>query len=95
MLHLTTPQIREETLSDSKHSIWKINLRSGEPAGIVQELAYLTISMKKNMKPTASKAFKFYEFTDLYPFRTEMQMGDEGFKDSDLDRSYMVITEKD
>lgn len=37
--------------------------------GTIQELAFLTMAMKKRENPTQAKASKLYELTDLYPFK--------------------------
>lgn len=37
--------------------------------GAIQELAFLTMAMKKNGNPTPIRASKFYQITDLYPFK--------------------------
>ena len=39
--------------------------------GVIQELAFLTMAMKKGMNPTQAKASLFYEKKNLYPFKAE------------------------
>ena len=47
-----------------------------------------------NSKPTSFNASKFYELTDLYPYKDRDVIDDEKF-DPNHDSSYLVISEKD
>lgn len=72
LLKLATQQVLTENFA--KGNLWK-KLSSGGPLsegnapGTIQELAFLTISMKKNEVQTLSRACKLYAMTDLYPFK--------------------------
>lgn len=50
--------------------------------------------MKKDSKPTSTNASKFYELTDLYPYKDRDVIDEEKF-DPNHDASYLVISEKD
>ena len=73
LLFLSQPSIKDHEDDEEDNKIWRQYQAIGnnkEGMGIVQELAYLTMSMKKNSKPTAINASKFYNREDLYPFKT-------------------------
>ena len=62
-----------------------------EITGVIQELAYLTISMKRNIVLTNSAAMSLYKYESLYPFHE--------FKDREAEmppgeKTYPIITEK-
>lgn len=38
--------------------------------GVIQELAFLTMAMKKGLNPTQAKASLFYDKGSLYPFKS-------------------------
>jgi hypothetical protein len=92
LLKLTNQQVLNEPWGSS--NLWNKCSDSPNDApekkelGTIQELAFLTMAMKKGENPTQAKASKAYEITDLYPFK-------KIFSDEWSDRSYLIVTEKE
>lgn len=92
LLKLTNQQILGKSYGDN--SIWNKLLLADvssefKELGTIQELAFLTMAMKKGINPTQIKASLFYEKVEvLYPFKSDK---DEPY----IDKSYLIITEKE
>jgi hypothetical protein len=92
LLKLTNQQVLNEPWPSN--NLW--NKFSNDPndliekneLGTIQELAFLTMAMKKGENPTQTKASKVYELTDLYPFKRSSSAEYH-------DRSYLIVTEKE